>query len=130
MRRWSILYANQSNQFLSYPITGNGTTAMTILYVKSLLFIMFVSVVLNQNNLFTFHARQVTSNANDSCSPSTLSSLEQYQIFEETAIMYEKQIYSLVNETTHVFSAISVVFNRHELMCVPNEIYVQSWNEE
>ena len=44
--------------------------------------------------------------------------------------MYEKQIYSLVNETTHVFSAVSVVFNRHELMCVPNEIYVQRWDEE
>ena len=102
---------------------------MTILHVKSLLLVIFVSVILDENILFTFHARQVTSNAEDSCSPSTLSSLEQYQIFEETAIMYEKQIYSLVNETTHVFSAVSVVFSRHELMCVPNEIYVQRWDE-
>lgn len=61
-------------------------------------------------DLFTFRARQVKSNAKDNCSPSTLSSL----IF---ARKYEEQIYSLVNETTHVCSTVSLVFNRRELMC-------------
>ena len=36
----------------------------------------------------------------------------------------------LVNKPSDVFHAITLVLLRHELMCVPDEIDVQRWNEE
>ena len=42
----------------------------------------------------------------------------------------ENKICSLVNETTHISGTVRLIFTGNKLVCVPNEVYIQSWHEE
>ena len=91
----------------------------------------FVSVVnefqifSNQKKNFTLHASQVISNAEDNFDPSTLSLLGWTSDVLNKSILKNKYD-SLVDEATHIFDTIVLIFFRKKLMCVPYEIYVQS----
>ena len=42
----------------------------------------------------------------------------------------QKKVCSLVNEATHVLGSVRIILDRHQLMCVPNQVYIQSRYEE
>ena len=64
----------------------------------------------------------------------TTSILPLYHYWNEHQIFKQKYIKnkydSLVDEATHIFDTIVLIFFRKKLMCVPYKIYVQSWYKD
>ena len=138
MRRWSCVACarNEVSQFRSYAITRDGTTAMTISYVESFLSSLYQSLTsFKYFQIRKYFSPSMPHKLYQMQRITSILPLYHYWNEEWTSDVLNKSILknkydSLVDEATHIFDTIVLIFFRKKLMCVPYEIYVQSWYKD